>query len=201
MTTLHTDTPPSLVFATNNAHKLSEIRAIFAGKLQILSLADIDCHDDIPETADTLEGNALIKARWVKEKYGYDCFADDTGLEVTALDGRPGVHTARYAYPDRHDPEANTQKLLSELKDKADRTAQFRTAIALIFDGEEHVFEGVVRGQIATEKRGTEGFGYDPVFMPEDTGRTFAELGTEVKNKISHRARAVAHLVEFLQSK
>lgn len=201
MTTLHTDTPPSLVFATNNAHKLSEIRAIFAGKLQILSLADIDCHDDIPETADTLEGNALIKARWVKEKYGYDCFADDTGLEVTALDGRPGVHTARYAYPDRHDPEANTQKLLSELKDKADRTAQFRTAIALILDGEEHVFEGVVRGQIATEKRGTEGFGYDPVFMPEDTGRTFAELGTEVKNKISHRARAVAHLVEFLQSK
>ncbi len=201
MTTLHTDTPPSLVFATNNAHKLSEIRAIFAGKLQILSLADIDCHDDIPETADTLEGNALIKARWVKEKYGYDCFADDTGLEVTALDGRPGVHTARYAYPDRHDPEANTQKLLSELKDKADRTAQFRTAIALILDGEEHVFEGVVRGQIATEKRGTEGFGYDPVFIPEDTGRTFAELGTEVKNKISHRARAVAHLVEFLQSK
>ena len=201
MTTLHTDTPPSLVFATNNAHKLSEIRAIFAGKLQILSLADIDCHDDIPETADTLEGNALIKARWVKEKYGYDCFADDTGLEVTALDGRPGVHTARYAYPDRHDPEANTQKLLSELKDKADRTAQFRTAIALILDGEEHVFEGVVRGQIATEKRGTEGFGYDPVFIPEDTGRTFAELGTEGKNKISHRARAVAHLVEFLQSK
>ncbi len=201
MTTLHTENPPSLVFATNNAHKLSEIRAIFANKLQILSLADIDCHDDIPETADTLEGNALIKARWVKEKYGYDCFADDTGLEVTALGGRPGVHTARYAYPDRHDPEANTQKLLSELKDKADRTAQFRTAIALILDGEEHVFEGVVRGQIATEKRGTEGFGYDPVFIPEDTGRTFAQLGTEVKNKISHRARAVARLVEFLQSK
>ena len=186
MTTLYTETTPSLVFATNNAHKLSEIRAIFADKLQILSLADIDCHDDIPETADTLEGNALIKARWVKEKYGYDCFADDTGLEVTALGGRPGVHTARYAYPDRHDPEANTQKLLSELKDKADRTAQFRTAIALILDGEEHVFEGVVRGQIATEKRGTEGFGYDPVFIPEDTGRTFAQLGTEVKNKISH---------------
>ncbi len=201
MTTLHTENPPSLVFATNNAHKLSEIRAIFANKLQILSLADIDCHDDIPETADTLEGNALIKARWVKEKYGYDCFADDTGLEVTALGGRPGVHTARYAYPDRHDPEANTQKLLTELKDKDDRTAQFRTAIALILDGEEHVFEGVVRGEIATEKRGTEGFGYDPVFIPEDTGRTFAELGTEVKNKISHRARAVARLVEFLQSK
>lgn len=187
-----------LVFATNNAHKLSEIRAIFGDKLQILSLADIDCHDDIPETADTLEGNALIKARWVKERYGFDCFADDTGLEVTALNGGPGVHTARYAYPDRHDPEANTQKLLAELHDKADRTAQFRTVIALILNGEEHLFEGIVRGEIATEKRGTEGFGYDPVFIPENMGKTFAELGTDVKNTISHRARAVAKLVEFL---
>ena len=201
MNILHAKECPSLVFATNNEHKLSEIRAIFANTLHILSLADIDCHDDIPENADTLEGNALIKARWVKEKYGYDCFADDTGLEVCALGGRPGVHTARYAFPDRHDPEANTQKLLAELKDKNDRSAQFRTAIALIKDGEEHVFEGVVRGEIATEKRGNEGFGYDPVFIPEDTGRTFAELGTEVKNKISHRARAVARLVDFLQSK
>lgn len=187
-----------LVFATNNAHKLSEIRVIFGDKLQILSLADIDCHDDIPETADTLEGNALIKARWVKERYGFDCFADDTGLEVTALNGGPGVHTARYAYPDRHDPEANTQKLLAELHDKADRTAQFRTVIALILNGEEHLFEGIVRGEIATEKRGTEGFGYDPVFIPENMGKTFAELGTDVKNTISHRARAVAKLVEFL---
>lgn len=187
-----------LVFATNNAHKLSEIRAIFDDTLHILSLADIDCHDDIPETANTLEGNALIKARWVKERYGYDCFADDTGLEVEALNGAPGVHTARYAYPDRHDPEANTQKLLAALKGATNRAAQFRTAIALILNGEEHVFEGVVRGEIATEKRGTEGFGYDPVFIPEDTGRTFAELGTDVKNKISHRARAVAKLVEYL---
>lgn len=187
-----------LVFATNNAHKLSEIRAIFGDTLHILSLADINCHDDIPETADTLEGNALIKARWVKERYGYDCFADDTGLEVEALDGAPGVHTARYAYPDRHDPEANTQKLLASLKNATNRKAQFRTAIALILNGEEHVFEGVVRGEIATEKRGTEGFGYDPVFVPEDTGRTFAELGTDVKNQISHRARAVAKLVEYL---
>lgn len=187
-----------LVFATNNAHKLSEIRAIFGDKLQILSLADIDCHDDIPETADTLEGNALIKARWVKERYGFDCFADDTGLEVTALNGGPGVQTARYAYPDHHDPEANTQKLLAELHDKADRTAQFRTVIALILNGEEHLFEGIVRGEIATEKRGTEGFGYDPVFIPENMGKTFAELGTDVKNTISHRARAVAKLVEFL---
>ncbi len=187
-----------LVFATNNAHKLSEIRAIFGDTLHILSLADINCHDDIPETADTLEGNALIKARWVKERYGYDCFADDTGLEVEALDGAPGVHTARYAYPDRHDPEANTQKLLASLKNATNRKAQFRTAIALILNGEEHVFEGVVRGEIATEKRGTEGFGYDPVFIPENTDRTFAELGTDVKNQISHRARAVAKLVEYL---
>ena len=187
-----------LVFATNNAHKLSEIRAIFGDTLHILSLADINCHDDIPETADTLEGNALIKARWVKERYGYDCFADDTGLEVEALDGAPGVHTARYAYPDRHDPEANTQKLLVSLKNSTNRKAQFRTAIALILNGEEHVFEGVVRGEIATEKRGTEGFGYDPVFIPENTDRTFAELGTDVKNQISHRARAVAKLVEYL---
>ena len=189
-----------LVFATNNAHKLQEIRSMVGQKFRILSLADINCHDDIPETADTLEGNALIKARWVKERYGFDCFADDTGLEVTALGGAPGVHTARYAYPDRHDPEANTQKLLSELDGATDRSAQFRTAIALILDGEEHLFEGVVKGFISTEKRGTEGFGYDPVFMPENLGRTFAELGTEVKNRISHRARAVAQLVGFLRA-
>lgn len=189
-----------LVFATNNAHKLQEIRAILGSGMEVLSLADINCHDDIPETAPTLEGNALIKARWVKEHYGFDCFADDTGLEVAALDGAPGVHTARYAYPDRHDPEANTQKILHSLEGKDDRRAQFRTAIALILNGEEHVFEGVVEGFISTEKRGTEGFGYDPVFIPEDTGLTFAELGTDVKNRISHRARAVAKLVEYLKA-
>ncbi len=189
-----------LVFATNNANKLQEIRAILGSGMEVLSLADINCHDDIPETAPTLEGNALIKARWVKERYGFDCFADDTGLEVAALDGAPGVHTARYAYPDRHDPEANTQKLLHSLEGRDDRRAQFRTAIALILNGEEHVFEGVVEGFISTEKRGTEGFGYDPVFIPEDTGLTFAELGTDVKNRISHRARAVAKLVEYLKT-
>ncbi len=188
-----------IVFATNNAHKLSEIRAIFGDKMQILSLADINCHDDIPETADTLQGNALIKARWVKERYGFDCFADDTGLEVTALNGAPGVHTARYAYPDRHDPEANTQKLLAALRDQTDRSAQFRTVIALILNGKEHLFEGIVRGEIATEKRGTEGFGYDPIFIPEQMGKTFAELGVEVKNTISHRARAVAKLALYLK--
>lgn len=187
-----------IVFATNNAHKLEEIRAILGSSIEVLSLADIDCHDDIPETADTLEGNALIKARWVKERYGFDCFADDTGLEVNALGGAPGVHTARYAYPDRHDPEANTQKLLHALQDKTDRSARFRTAIALIYKGEEHLFEGIVEGHISMEKRGTEGFGYDPVFVPEDTNKTFAELGTKVKNSISHRARAVAQLAEFL---
>lgn len=187
-----------LVFATNNAHKLSEIRAMLGDDIEVLSLADINCHDDIPETADTLQGNALIKARWVRERYGLDCFADDTGLEVDTLGGGPGVHTARYAYPDRHDPEANTRKLLAELQNKNDRSAQFRTVIALILNGGEHLFEGIVRGEIAPEERGTEGFGYDPVFIPEETGKTFAELGVDVKNRISHRARAVRKLVAFL---
>lgn len=188
-----------LVFATNNAHKLDEIRAILGDEIEIVSLADIGCHTDIPETADTLEGNALQKARYVYEHYHCDCFADDTGLEVEALDGAPGVHTARYAYPDRHDPEANTRKLLDALKEKSSRRAQFRTVIALILNGEEHLFDGRVEGSIATEKRGTEGFGYDPVFIPEDSGKTFAELGAEAKNRISHRARAVARLCEFLR--
>lgn len=187
-----------IVFATNNAHKLAEIRAILGRDIEILSLADIGCHDVIPETADTLEGNALIKARWVKERYGHDCFADDTGLEVQALGGGPGVHTARYAYPDRHDPVANTRKLLAELSGSDNRAARFRTVIALIQGSEERLFEGIVEGEIATEERGTEGFGYDPVFVPEQLGQTFAELGVEVKNGISHRARAVARLADFL---
>ena len=190
-----------IVFATNNAHKLSEIRAILGQQMEILSLADIGCHDDIPETADTLEGNALIKARWVKERYGFDCFADDTGLEVEALGGGPGVHTARYAYPDRHDPVANTRKLLAELHDKDNRAARFRTVIALIQGTDEHLFEGIVEGHIATEEHGTEGFGYDPVFAPEGGEKTFAELGVEAKNCISHRARAVKKLADFLLAK
>lgn len=189
-----------IVFATNNAHKLAEIRAILGRDIEILSLADIGCHDVIPETADTLEGNALIKARWVKERYGHDCFADDTGLEVQALGGGPGVHTARYAYPDRHDPVANTRKLLAELSGSDNRAARFRTVIALIQGNEEHLFEGIVEGEIATEERGTEGFGYDPVFVPEQLGQTFAELGVEVKNGISHRARAVSRLAAYLRS-
>lgn len=188
-----------IVFATNNAHKLAEIRSMLKGKMEVLSLREIDCHGDIPETADTLEENALIKARFVYTHYGYDCFADDTGLEVEVLGGAPGVHTARYAYPDRQDPEANTRKLLDEMKDKTDRSARFRTVIALIEKGNEHLFEGVVEGFIMAEERGTEGFGYDPVFSPEDTGKTFAELGVEVKNRISHRARAVQQLCDFLK--
>lgn len=189
----------TLVFATNNAHKLDEIRSILGNEIEIKSLSDIDCHDDIPETAETLDGNALQKAHYIYNKYGMDCFADDTGLEVRALDGQPGVHTARYAFPDRNDTEANTAKLLRELEKKSDRKARFRTVIALIEKGEEKLFEGIVEGQIATEKRGEGGFGYDPVFVPEDFGRTFAELGIDVKNTISHRARAVKKLAEYLK--
>lgn len=188
-----------LVIATNNAHKLEEITAVVGDKFEIVSLADIDCHEDIPETADTLEGNALLKARFVHERYGLDVFADDTGLEVDALGGQPGVHTARYAYPDRNDNEANVDKLLRELHGKSNRKAHFRTVIALIIGGEEYLFEGRVDGHITETRRGTEGFGYDPVFSPEDTGKTFAELGVEVKNRLSHRARAAQKLCAFLE--
>ena len=190
-----------LVFATNNPHKLEEIRAILGSKLEILSLADIGCDADIPETAETLEGNALIKAHYVYDNYKLDCFADDTGLEVNALHGLPGVHTARYAYPDRHDPEANMIKLLEALRENNDRNARFRTVIALIEKGKEHLFEGVVEGVIAREKSGTQGFGYDPVFIPEGNSKTFAELGEDIKNTISHRARAVQKLAEYLASR
>ena len=189
-----------LVFATNNPHKLEEIRAILGSKLEILSLADIGCDADIPETAETLEGNALIKAHYVYDNYKLDCFADDTGLEVDALHGLPGVHTARYAYPDRHDPEANMVKLLEALRENNDRNARFRTVIALIEKGKEHLFEGVVEGVIAREKSGTQGFGYDPVFIPEGNSKTFAELGEDIKNTISHRARAVQALCRFLMT-
>lgn len=190
-----------LVFATNNPHKLEEIRAILGSKVEILSLADIGCDADIPETAETLEGNALIKAHYVYDNYKLDCFADDTGLEVDALHGLPGVHTARYAYPDRHDPEANMVKLLEALRENNDRNARFRTVIALIEKGKELLFEGVVEGVIAREKSGTQGFGYDPVFIPEGNSKTFAELGEDIKNTISHRARAVQKLAEYLASR
>lgn len=192
-----------LVMATNNAHKLSEIRQILGSEYTVRGLADIGCHEDIPETSNTLEGNALQKARYVKEHYGLDCFADDTGLEVEALDGGPGVYTARFGvmngYGTDHDADSNTLCLLDKLKGNPNRRAQFRTAIALIIGTEEHLFEGIVTGTIATEKRGEQGFGYDPVFIPEDTGQTFAELGVDVKNHISHRARATEKLVQYLR--
>ncbi len=188
-----------LVFATNNKHKLSEVSSVSNSHFQIVSLAEIGCTDDIPETAETLEGNALIKARWIHEKYGFDCFADDTGLEVEALDGRPGVYSARYAGEDGN-AERNIEKLFSELAGSVNRKAQFRTVITLIMNDEIHYFEGIVRGEIITEKRGSEGFGYDPVFVPEGFSQTFAEMGAEIKNKISHRALAVNKLISFLNS-
>lgn len=190
----------TIVFATNNAHKLGELRGIAGEEWNIVSLAEIGCHDDIPETADTLEGNALIKARWVKERYGYDCFADDTGLMVDALDGAPGVYSARYAGPG-HDSVANMKLLLERMADKDNRNAHFSTVIALVMDGEEHIFEGRVDGIIAREPSGCGGFGYDPVFVPENSGRTFSEMTAEEKNAISHRGRATRKLMEFLARK
>ncbi|MDR0893144.1 MAG: non-canonical purine NTP diphosphatase [Mediterranea sp.] len=187
-----------LVFATNNAHKLEEVAAILGDRIELLSLSDIGCHADIPETADTLEGNALLKSSYVYKEYGLDCFADDTGLEVAALGGAPGVYSARYAGGEGHDSAANMRKLLHELEGQPDRRAQFRTAISLILNGEEYLFEGVVRGEIITEARGATGFGYDPLFRPDGYDKTFAELGAEVKNRISHRAQAVRKLCEFL---
>ena len=186
-----------LVFATNNRHKLDEVRKIISGYTEIISLSDIDCHEDIPETADTLEGNALQKARYIKEHFGYDCFADDTGLEVEALDNAPGVYSARYAGPG-HDSEANMNKLLHEMENKENRKARFRTVIALILNGKEYLFEGVVNGTIINEKRGGSGFGYDPIFVPDTYSETFAEMGNDIKNQISHRAETVKKLTAFL---
>lgn len=187
-----------LVFATNNKHKLDEVRKITAQhNIEVVSLADIHCHDEIPETADTLEGNALQKAQYIQEKFGLDCFADDTGLEVEALDNAPGVYSARYAGPG-HDSEANMQKLLQEMEGKTNRKARFRTVIALIIGDKQYCFSGIVNGTITTEKKGENGFGYDPIFIPEGYEQTFAELGDFVKNKISHRAKAVEQLDHYL---
>lgn len=187
-----------LVFATNNAHKLEEIRAILGAEYEIMSLKEIGCEADIPETAPTLEGNAHLKARYIYEHYGVDCFADDTGLEVEALDGAPGVYSARYGGNGGHDSEANMNLLLENLKKKANRKARFRTVISFIEQGQEHFFEGIVEGEITTEKRGDSGFGYDPIFRPKGYEQTFAELGADVKNGISHRARAVEKLCAYL---
>lgn len=195
---MSTEKMKKLVFATNNAHKLDEIRAILGNKMEILSLNDINCHADIPETADTLEGNAALKAQYIYKNFGLDCFADDTGLEVEALNGAPGIYSARYAGGEGHDSEANMKKLLAEMEGKENRKARFRTAICLIEDGKEHLFEGIVNGEIIQERRGGSGFGYDPVFVPEGYTETFAEMGNDEKNKISHRARAVAKLCDYL---
>lgn len=200
-----------IVFATNNQHKLSEIRSILGDSIEVLSLKDIGCDVDIPETGTTLEENALQKAQYVYDHYHIDCFADDTGLEVDALDGAPGVYSARYA-GEGHDSEANMTKLLMELGENNNRKARFRTVIALIQKKNVcpcgctsikniHQFEGIVEGVIIRERRGGEGFGYDPIFQPEGYNQTFAELGMDIKNHISHRARAVAKLAEFLNDK
>ena len=188
------------VFATNNTHKLEEVKAILGDKIEVLSLKEIGCNTDIPETADTLEGNALQKAEFIYNQYGVNCFADDTGLEVEALGGAPGVYSARYAGGAGHDSEANMQKLLRELAGKENRSAQFRTAFALIIDGRKQLFEGIVKGRIIDRKQGSEGFGYDPLFVPEGYTQTFAELGADVKNQISHRAIATRKLCEYLNS-
>lgn len=194
-----------IIMATNNTHKLEEVRQILGDEFLVRGLAEIGCNEDIPETADTLEGNALQKARYVHDHYGVDCFADDTGLEVTALEGGPGVYTARFGamngYGESHDADANIQCLLDKLEETEDRSARFRTVVALVQNGEEHLFEGIVEGNILRQKVGEGGFGYDPVFAPiEADGLAFAQMPAEDKNAISHRGRAIMKLVEFLKS-
>lgn len=189
---------PKLVFATNNAHKLKEARQLAEGIIDILSLSDIGCHDEIPETADTLEGNALIKARWIKDRYGYNCFADDTGLLVDALNGEPGVMSARYA-GEHCSPEDNMNLLLERLNGEENRKAKFKTVIALINDEKEFLFQGEVDGYISTDKRGKEGFGYDPVFIEAVSGLTFAQMSDNMKNSVSHRGRAMKKFIDFIK--
>ncbi len=190
----------TLVFATNNVHKLEEIREILGEKFHIVSLKELGCQEDIPEEQDTLEGNALQKARYIRDKYKVNCFADDTGLEIEALGGEPGVYSARYA-GDGHDSEANMRKVLDKMSGETNRRARFRTVIALLLDGQEHLFEGEVRGEILRERHGEGGFGYDPIFRPEGFTQSFAEMSLEDKNKISHRGRATEALRKFLNER
>ncbi|EDP70389.1 xanthosine triphosphate pyrophosphatase, Ham1-like protein [Flavobacteriales bacterium ALC-1] len=187
-----------LVFATNNNNKLKEVQALVPEHIKLLSLADILCIEDIPETQLTIEGNAIQKAEYIKTNYGYDCFADDTGLEVLALNGEPGVFSARYAGPQRN-AEDNMNKLLSKLEHKASRQAQFKTVIALHLNGELETFTGICKGEITTEKHGEKGFGYDPIFKAEGYDKTFAEISLEEKNIIGHRGKAVQQLIQFLR--
>ena len=188
-----------LVFASNNLNKIKEIQSILNGSIQLLSLEDIGCHEEIPETADTIEGNAILKANYVTEKYGYDCFADDTGLEVKALNGEPGVYSARYA-GEQKNADDNMNKLLDALKNEDDRSAQFKTVIALNLNGAQHLFTGLAKGTITLNTTGNHGFGYDPIFQPVNYNETFAELSADVKNKISHRAKATEQLIDFLNT-
>jgi XTP/dITP diphosphohydrolase len=186
-----------IVFATNNANKIKEIQSMLPESIEIISLESIGCFEEIPETADTIEENAIMKANYVTEKYGYDCFADDTGLEVDALNGEPGVFSARYAGEQRS-AEDNMTLLLSNLEDKANRKAQFKTVITLNLKGKQHLFTGIARGEITLERSGNQGFGYDPIFRPENYQETFAQLPLETKNKISHRGKATIELIAFL---
>jgi XTP/dITP diphosphohydrolase len=188
-----------IVFATNNANKILEIQSMLPESIEIISLESIGCHEEIPETADTIEENAIMKANYVTEKYGYDCFADDTGLEVDALNGEPGVFSARYAGEQRS-AEDNMTLLLSNLKDKSNRKAQFKTVITLNLKGKQYLFTGIARGEITLERAGNQGFGYDPIFRPENYQETFAQLPLETKNKISHRGKATVELISFLNN-
>ena len=188
-----------LVFASNNQNKIKEIQQLVPQHIKVLSLEDIGCDVDIPETADTIEGNAILKANYVTEHYGYPCFADDSGLEVHALNGEPGVYSARYAGAHRNDDD-NINKVLDNLSDKTNREANFKTVIALHINGEEHLFTGIINGTIITEKKGTNGFGYDPVFVADGYTKTFAELTLEEKSIISHRGKAVKQLISYLES-
>ncbi len=187
-----------LCFATNNKYKLAEVSRMLEGKYKVVSLEDIGCHDELPEEQDTLEGNSRQKARYVWDKYNVSCFADDTGLEVEALHGAPGVYSARYAGPQRSDA-ANIELLLQRLHGQPNRKARFRTSITLILDGEQYQFEGVVNGTITPEWQGNTGFGYDPVFTPDGSAHTFADMSADAKNAISHRGRAIGQLVAFLK--
>ena len=188
-----------IVFASNNKNKIHEIQSMLPENIQIVSLESIGCFEEIPETADTIEGNAILKANFVTQKYGFDCFADDTGLEVEALKGKPGVYSARYAGEQRN-ADDNMNKLMGELLDKSNRNAQFKTVIALNFEGKQYLFTGIASGEITSEKMGTGGFGYDPIFKPSGYENTFAEISLEVKNEISHRGKATKALLEFLQN-
>ncbi len=188
-----------LVFATNNLNKLAEVQKMLPKSIELLSLKDINCFDEIDETETTLEGNAKLKANYITQKFGYNCFADDTGLEVESLDNKPGVYSARYAGLE-NDSEKNMQKLLSELENKSNRKAQFRTAVALNLNNKQFLFEGICKGKITTKKQGEKGFGYDPIFKPNGFNNSFAEMTSEEKNSISHRGNAIQQLVDFLNN-